>query len=276
MKFSKMHGLGNDFIVIEEKDLNGYDIYAVAKKVCNRNFSVGADGLLAVLKSEVADIKMEIINSDGSYASMCGNGIRCFAKYVYEKGIVKSDIINIETGAGVLVAHLKVENEIVKGIRINMGKFSYDKKDIPFVSDEDNKNYSLKVNNKEYSATTMLLGVPHTVVYVDNIDKDEIIENGSIIEKLDIFKENTNVNFVKFIDKDNIEVRTWERGAGITYACGTGTCASVMSGITRGINNNKVKAKLFSGELIIEYVNGDVFMEGPAEFICDGELYIKL
>lgn len=273
MKFSKMHGLGNDFIVVEEENLVGNDTSSLAKKVCERNFSVGADGLLIVYKSSIADIKMEIINSDGSHADMCGNGIRCFAKYVYEKGIVKKEEIEIETGAGVLIAHLKIDKDKVTGINIDMGSFSFDKKDIPFVGDEDNKNYSLVVNNKEYSATTMLLGVPHTVVYVDEINPSEVIENGAIIEKLEKYENNTNVNFVKYIDKDNIEVRTWERGAGITYACGTGTCASAISGITRGINNNKVTAKLYSGEMIVEYKDGRVFMEGPAEFICDGEVY---
>lgn len=275
MKFSKMHGLGNDFIVVEEKDLNGEDIYSLAKKICSRNFSVGADGLLIVYKSSIADVKMVIINSDGSYADMCGNGIRCFAKYVYEKGIVKNENISIETGAGVLTAFLKVENKVVTGIKIDMGEFSYNKEDIPFIGEEDNKFYKLEVNGKEYSASTMLLGVPHTVVYVDKIDADEVIESGSIIEKLDKFKNNTNVNFVSVINRDNIEVRTWERGAGITYACGTGTCASVISGITRGINNNKVTAKLYAGEMIIEYTNGKVYMEGPAEFICSGEINLK-
>lgn len=274
MKFSKMHGLGNDFIVVEEKNLVNEDIYSLAKKVCNRNFSVGADGLLVVYPSSIADIKMEIINSDGSYAGMCGNGIRCFAKYVYEMGIVKKEVISIETGAGILVAHLKVEREIVTGIKIDMGKFSYNKEDIPFISEEDSKEYKIDVNGKQYSATTMLLGVPHTVIYVDEINVDEIIQNGPIIEKLDIFEKNTNVNFVKYVDRDNIEVRTWERGAGITFACGTGTCASVVSGITRGINNNKVIAKLYSGNMIIEYINGNVFMEGPAEFICTGEVIL--
>ncbi len=274
MRFSKMHGLGNDFIVVEEKDIQGVDIYSLAKKVCNRNFSVGADGLLVVYKSSIADIKMEIINSDGSYASMCGNGIRCFAKYVYEKNIVKKEEISIETGAGILIAYLNIKDNKVCGIKIDMGEFSYNKEDIPFIGDEDNKEYKLVVNNKEYSATTMFLGVPHTVVYVDEINPSEVIEYGAIIEKLDLFKENTNVNFVKYIDEENIEVRTWERGAGITFACGTGTCASVVSGITRGINKNKVNAKLYSGNMIIEYKEGKVFMEGPAEFICSGEVYI--
>ncbi|KMT21443.1 diaminopimelate epimerase [Clostridium cylindrosporum] len=274
MKFSKMHGLGNDFIVVEESNLNGEDIYSLAKKVCNRNFSLGADGLLVVYKSSLADTKMEIINSDGSYASMCGNGIRCFAKYVYEKGIVNKEVITIETGAGILTAYLNVEDNIVKGIKIDMGVFSYAKEDIPFRGDEDNKNYVLSVNDKDYSSTTMLLGVPHTVVYVDNIDADEVIKSGAVIETLEKFENNTNVNFVKYIDRDNIEVRTWERGAGITFACGTGTCASVVSGITRGINNNKVTAKLFAGNMIIEYTDGKVYMEGPAEFICDGEVVV--
>ncbi|MEF9952504.1 MAG: diaminopimelate epimerase, partial [Clostridium sp.] len=271
MRFSKMHGLGNDFIIIENNDLTNEELSDIAKKVCNRNFSVGADGLLVVKKSSIADIKMDIINADGSYANMCGNGIRCFCKYVYEMGIINNSIINVETGAGVLSASLNIINNIVEDIRIDMGEYSFDKDKIGFLLDDNIKDYSLVVDNKEYRASTILIGVPHTVIYVNNIIEEEVVRVGQKIEKLPIYKWGTNVNFVKYIDDKNIEVRTWERGAGITYACGTGVTSSVMIGVLSGKNSNIVDAKVYAGIIRIEYKDSVIFMSGPAKFICTGE-----
>lgn len=262
MRFTKMHGLGNDFIVFENLNNENLEWNDLAIKVCDRHTGIGADGILLVEKSPTADIKMTIINSDGSLAEMCGNGLRCFSKYVYEKGIVKKDKISVETGAGVLEVKLKIDDNEVKSIMINMGK--------PIL-DETKKNYKLKVLDKEYDATTMIMGVPHTIIYVDNIVREELLKYGPLIEKMDIFKNGTNVNFVKVIDKDTIEIRTWERGAGHTLACGTGTCASVVATFINGLTSNKVTAKLALGELKINY-DEYVFMEGPAEFICRGEM----
>lgn len=257
-----MHGLGNDFIVFDNLNNENKDWSNIAVKVCDRHTGIGADGILLVEKSDVADIKMVIINSDGSLAEMCGNGLRCFSKYVYEEGIIKKDVINVETGAGVLEVKLKKENTKVKGIIVNMGK--------PIL-DEEKKKYKLKALDKEFEATTMIMGVPHTIIYVDNIRKEDVLKYGPIIEKMDLFKHGTNVNFVKVIDKDTIEVRTWERGAGHTLACGTGTCASVVATYINGLTDAKVTAKLLLGELNI-FVDEYVFMEGPAEFICRGEM----
>lgn len=258
MFFAKMHGLGNDFIVIDNRNNLIKNLNEIAVKLCDRHFGIGADGILIIQESSLADIKMSIINSDGSTAEMCGNGIRCFSKYVYEKGIVNKLVMSIETLAGIMKAELKIEDSKVVNIKINMGSPILDKKSIPFNSDDDNLNYNIEVNGTSYNASTLLLGVPHTVVYVDNIDKKEVIDNGGIIENLKIFPNKTNVNFVNIIDKNKLEVRTWERGAGYTLACGTGTCASVVASFLGGKTNNRVEALLFGGKLYIEFIEGKV------------------
>ncbi|MCX7695556.1 MAG: diaminopimelate epimerase [Caloramator sp.] len=264
MNFVKMHGLGNDFIIFEEKELRNYNWNEISKKVCDRHIGIGADGILIVEESKCADVKMTIINSDGSLAEMCGNGLRCFSKYVYERGIVKKQKFNVETGAGVLEVLLTLDGDNVKAVKVNMGR--------PII-EEDKKLYSLKVIDKEFEATTMTMGVPHTIIYVDEIYDEDVLKYGPVIEKMDIFKKGTNVNFVKVVDKDNIKIRTWERGAGYTFACGTGTCAGVVATFINGLTNNKVNADLKLGRLKITY-DDFVFMEGPAEFICEGRLLL--
>ncbi|WP_027307406.1 diaminopimelate epimerase [Caloramator sp. ALD01] len=264
MNFVKMHGLGNDFIVFEKKELGNKDWSDIAKKVCDRHIGIGADGILIVEESSCADIKMTIINSDGSLAEMCGNGLRCFSKYVYEKGIVKKQNFKVETGAGVLEVIFTLENDNVKTVKVNMG--------LPII-EEDKKYYRINVLGREFEATTMTMGVPHTIIYVEDTVDEDVIKYGPIIEKMDIFKKGTNVNFVSVIDKDNIKIRTWERGAGYTLACGTGTCASVVATFINGHTNNEVNAHLKLGTLKITY-NYYVFMEGPAEFICEGKLLL--
>lgn len=265
-----MHGLGNDFLVIEDLEHDKIDWPKVAMKLCDRHFGIGADGILLVQKSESADIKMSIINSDGSTAEMCGNGVRCFSKYVYQKGIVRKNIMEIETLAGPMIANLKIENNKVEGIKINMGSPLFDKEMIPFNSPENSLNYVIKVDGRSFKASTLLIGVPHTVIYVDDIDIDTVINEGKKIEQLDIFPAKTNVNFVKVVNNGEIEVRTWERGAGLTLACGTGTCASVVACYKNNLTGNVVKAHLAGGDMNIEYDGENVYMEGPAEFICEG------
>ncbi len=274
MIFAKMHGLGNDFIVIDNRDEEIKNLNDLALKICDRHFGIGADGILIVEKSNLADIKMIIINSDGSTAEMCGNGIRCFSKYLYEKDIIKKQAMNIETLAGIMKAELSIENSKVINIRVNMGSPILDKMSIPFDSIENNLDYTIEVDDKCYNATTLLLGVPHTIVYVTKIDKNEVIDSGKKIESLDIFPNKTNVNFVNVISMDSIEVRTWERGAGYTLACGTGTCASAVACVLSGKTNNRVEAVLAGGKLLIEYNDGIVFMTGPAELICEGKIEI--
>jgi diaminopimelate epimerase len=269
MEFVKMHGNGNDFIVIE--DLN-YDYVGkestLAKELCDRNFGIGADGILLVRKSETADIKMDIINSDGSYASMCGNGVRCFAKYIWDKEIIKKSVITVETGDGVKTAYLTTENDEVKSVKIYMGTPVFTPSLIPALYDEEIINKTILVNSKNYNITTMLLGVPHTVIMgsLDTFD----VEEGKYIENDTMFPQRTNVNFCEILDRDNVKVKTWERGAGATLACGTGTCASVVAANKLGYVSEAVNAKLPGGYLFIEIKDDGVYMTGPAVTVFEG------
>lgn len=274
MRFTKMQGLGNDFIFIEDMDNKLLELeIEIAKKVCDRRFGVGADGLVLIRKSEKADAKMLIINNDGSRANMCGNATRCFAKYLYEENIVKKDIIEVETGDGVKAIKLLLNNEDkVKLVEVNMGKASFEGKDIPLKEKENLINEDIIINGKKYTLTSLLMGVPHTVL-INNNDEYSI-KDGRIIEKYEIFLENTNVNFVKVSNKENIEVQTWERGAGATLACGTGCCASVVALNKLKLIASKVKVKTLGGGLTIEIKDNEVYMTGEAEFICKGELLI--
>lgn len=271
MKFTKMQGTGNDFIIIEDlcgklEDKQG----EIAAKLCDRHFGVGADGILYVKKSDTADMKMVIVNSDGSEASMCGNGIRCFAKYVFENKLVKnSDIIRIETGDGIKEAKLNIKDGRVDNVTINMGKPSFNPKDIPANSDKEIINKEVSIENKKYFLNSVFMGVPHTVVFEKMHDAD--ISDGSKIEKLDLFPQNTNVNFCEVINKGEIHVKTWERGAGATFACGTGCCASVAVANRLQYVGKKVNVKVPGGKLYIEIKDNGIFMTGPCEVSFKGE-----
>ncbi|ADQ05337.1 diaminopimelate epimerase [Caldicellulosiruptor owensensis OL] len=275
MLFSKMHGLGNDFIVIDARGKEDIDYNFLAKRMCHRHIGVGADGILLVLDSKLADIRMRIINSDGSEAEMCGNGIRCFSKYVFERGIVKKDKFKVETLAGIIEPQLILNDYgLVEKVRVNMGKPSFKRKDIPMQGDPESDaiNTPIEVEGKEYKITSLLMGVPHTVLFVDDVEKVDIYTLGPNIEKHEVFPRKTNVNFVQVIDKNNIKVRTWERGAGATFACGTGSCASVIAANLNGLTERKANVHLYFGTLEIEWQDDDtVFMTGPAEEVFVGE-----
>lgn len=271
MNFIKMQGLGNDFILIEDTEELLIDREVeLAKEVCNRKFGVGADGLVIIRKSSVADAKMVIINSDGSRANMCGNAIRCFAKYLYEIKMIKKDKLYIETGDGVKSVNLYIDNNKVILVKVNMGKASFKGEDILLKDKDELINKEIIINNKSYKITGLLMGVPHTILINDN--KEYSIKDGKIIENYELFIEKTNVNFVNIIDENNIEVQTWERGAGATLACGTGCCASVVALNKLGMCLDKVKVKTLGGNLEVQLNSGDVYMIGEAGFICRGEL----
>lgn len=270
MEFTKMHGTGNDFVFVSDLD----NIYigqesALAEKLCHRRFGVGADGLVFVRKSEIADIKMDIINSDGSWANMCGNAIRCFGKYVYENGIVNRELIKAETGDGIKEIHLTInKNNKVDLVRVYMGEVCFDGTLVPLKDRNQLIDEIIIVNNREYKASTILLGVPHTVIFVDNYDFD--IAEGRAIEKHELFMEGTNVNYVKVIDNENIIVKTWERGAGATYSCGTGCSASVVIANKLKLTKEKVNVTVPGGNLRIEIEDKSVYMIGPAEVAFTG------
>ncbi|AJG98417.1 diaminopimelate epimerase [Clostridium beijerinckii] len=273
MNFYKMQGAGNDFVFIEDFDNKIKDECLLAKKLCDRHFGIGADGLVIVRKSELAHARMVIINADGSRANMCGNAIRCFGKYVYEHKIATGDKFSVETGDGIKEIEIILENEKVKYVRVYMGNPSYNGCDIPLNNLESLIEKEIAVDDKKYKMTTLLLGVPHTIIFESDREYN-VIQEGSKIEKLDIFGEGSNVNFVKIVDDTHIRVNTWERGAGATLACGTGCSASVVVAKKLGLVNKdkEIFVKAPGGELIIEVLGQDVYMKGPAEVVFKGEL----
>ncbi len=277
INFSKMHGAGNDFIICKAEDISGIDYSYLAKKVCDRHFGIGADGLMVVEASQVSDIKMNYFNSDGSIGEMCGNGIRCFSKFVYEKGILCKEVFTVETLAGEKKIRLKISGDgKVDKILVDMGIPSLDPKDVPVITDKKtfvNEDVSLK--DSSYTLSSILMGVPHTIVFVKEIKEEEVYSIGPKIEKLDIYIRNTNVNFVEVVNEKYIKVDTWERGSGRTLACGTGVCASVFVANLLDYVGKKVEVSVPGGRLYIHIEKDNkVIMEGGAEFIGDGKYYL--
>ncbi|MEX1308716.1 MAG: diaminopimelate epimerase, partial [Eubacteriales bacterium] len=245
MQITKMHGLGNDFVMYSPKKEKDRDYAKLAKEICARRTSVGADGLVVVLSSETCDARMRIINSDGSEAEMCGNGIRCFAKYVYEKGIVKKTEMTVETLAGTIRPKVILDQDTVVGVEVDMGKPIFDPALIPTTIPEDEVlSSTVTMAGRTFDIACVNSGVPHTMVFVDKMDTDDVYQFGPLIEKHELFPQNTNVNFVEVVDKENIVVSTWERGAGKTMACGTGCCAAVVACAKRGLTGRNVTVKL--------------------------------
>ena len=274
MKFTKIHGLGNDFIFFENLGSTDMDYPAMAIELCHRQLSIGADGIIAVLPSEVADLRMRIINADGSEANMCGNAIRCFGRYAWERGLVKSKTFRIETFAGIIIPEVITENNLVVSVRVNMGKPNTERQYIPMLGDEKEAiRIPVRIEDQQFYLTSLLMGVPHTMVFVDNLNNVDVKRTGSSIEKHALYPRGTNVNFVEVISRERIRVRTWERGAGATLACGTGSCAAAVASIINGYTNRKVTVELQYGQLEIEWdEDGTVYMTGPAEESFTGEL----
>lgn len=267
MNFVKMHGLGNDFILVNllEED-SPLDYSLLAPKLCDRNFGIGADGILLIMPSETADIKMGIINSDGSEAEMCGNGIRCFAKFIYEEGIINKKIIEVETLAGKIIPEIILDNNRVAAVRVDMGEPKLERAQIPMFGEEGQViKEKLKVFDKEFEITAVSMGNPHCIIFVPNITAIEIEKWGPLIEKHPVFPRKTNVEFVQVVSPSEVVMRVWERGAGITLACGTGACATLTAGVLNNYLNRKASIKLLGGELTVEWAeNNHIYMTGPA------------
>ena len=275
MKFQKMHGLGNDFILMDEIDPSKYDLAALAIKLCDRHQGIGADGIILILPSEIADVKMRIINSDGSEADMCGNGIRCFAKHVYDNHINTATSFTIETGAGIMIPELIIEDGKVLFVKVNMGAPHLERSAIPMTGAAGNViNESINIEGRDYKITSMLMGVPHTIVFVNHFDESKILSIGRLIEKHPSFPQGTNVNFVEVLNNHEINVRTWERGAGRTLACGTGSCASAVAASLNGLTGKEVTVHLALGDLLIEWIDGTVYMTGSANHVFEGMVEI--
>ena len=268
MDFVKMHGLGNDFVFIEDKTGQDKDYTALARAMCNRHTGIGADGLIVIVNSRVADVRMRIINSDGSEAEMCGNGIRCFAKYVYDSGIIEKKQFTVETPAGIMEPEITVgADNKAKLITINMGRPSFNRSEIPMEgADGRVLNEDLGVDGENWKITSLLMGVPHTVTYVDDVDTVDIEKIGPLFEKHEVFPKHTNINFAQQMDDRTVKVRTWERGAGATLACGTGSCSVAVASFLNGRTGREVDIQLPLGTLHIEYreEDGNVYMTGPA------------
>ncbi|MGL4687060.1 MAG: diaminopimelate epimerase [Fusobacteriaceae bacterium] len=274
MKFTKMHGAGNDFILLHDSNDSFIDVSKLAIRMCHRKFGIGGDGLMTYGKSLVADIKMNFYNSDGSRASMCGNGIRCFAKFVYDNKIVTSNTINVETDDG--IKHIVINvvgNEKEQIIDVDMGYPSFKSKDIPVTSKEEKFILKeLEIDGIKIEISSIHMGVPHTVIYLKDYENIDLNSIGKKIENLEIFEKKTNVNFVKILDEKNIEVRTWERGVGRTLACGTGCCSSVILGNYLGYLKSQVKVITEGGELLISVdKNFKTLMSGTAVTVFTGE-----
>ncbi len=273
MEFYKYTGLGNDFIIMDNINNDVEMDGELAKKLCDRHFGIGADGLVLASPSKTCDIRMEIYNSDGSIAEMCGNASRCFAKFVYEKKLVTKEKFNIETLAGVIEPSLQIEDGQVKYVTVDMGEPRFHSREIPFSLDMDRVvDYPIHVDGKEYRITSMFMGVPHTVIFTDQISDEYVKEIGRKIEISDYFPRKTNVNFVSVLGRKEIIIRTWERGAGYTLACGTGSCASVVAGILTDRLDENVLVHLRGGDLNIEWKGDNVLMTGEALEVFKGNI----
>ena len=275
MKFTKMEGCGNDYVYVngfEEKIDNPNE---VAIAVSDRHFGIGSDGLIIINPSEVADFKMCMYNADGSEGKMCGNGIRCVAKYVYDFNLTDKDVITVETLSGIKTLKLNVENGKVKTVRVNMGAPILECDKVPVKYDDEKMiNKPVKVDGKTFNITCVSMGNPHAVTFINDTDNLEIEKIGPKFENNEIFPDKVNTEFIQIIDKKTVKMRVWERGSGETFACGTGACASVVASVLNRLTENKVTVKLLGGELEIEYNQDEntVYMTGPATTVFDGEI----
>jgi len=274
VQFWKMHGLGNDFIVVDNRDGKISDTKAaeIARTLCERRFSVGADGLLLLSNSTSADVKMRIFNANGSEAEMCGNGIRCLAKYCYENNIVRKHTLAVETLAGIKQTWLTWENHEVKSVKVDMGTADFERSAIPMRGEGTCIDQDLQIDGEQYKTTCLSVGNPHCVVFVPEVDAFPVEVVGPKIENHSLFPKKTNVEFVQVLNENELRVRVWERGCGETFACGTGACAAVAAGKRLGKVSGRVTVHLVGGDLNIDYVER-LFMSGPAEKVFEGKLF---
>ncbi|HVJ88048.1 MAG TPA: diaminopimelate epimerase [Caulifigura sp.] len=274
MKFTKMHGAGNDYVYVNAfTEKLPADIGDLARKMADRHYGIGGDGLILICPSERADARMRMFNLDGSEGEMCGNGVRCVGKYVYDHGIAKKETVTIETGRGVLTLQLFPKNGKVEKVRVNMGQPIFEPAQIPTtLAGSPPVKQPIDVVGRTVEVTVVSMGNPHGVVFVDDVTDDWVHGIGPKMEVHPVFPRKANIEFVKVISRTEFQMRVWERGSGETWACGTGTCASAVAGILTGQLDRKVLAHLKGGDLEIEWAeNGDVFMTGPAVEVFSGD-----
>ena len=278
LNFTKWQGCGNDFVLLDclDKPLE-LDYAALAKSVCDRHYGVGGDGILVVEPSEKADFRMRIINADGSEAEMCGNGIRCFARYLYDYHRTDKQEFTVETGAGILVPCLKIEKGQVTGVRVDMGEPILAGDDIPVKGFGNSRviNETLTVKGNDYKMTCVSMGNPHCVIFVEDADAFPIEDLGTHFEHHEAFPRKTNTEFVSVRDQKHLRMRVWERGAAVTLACGTGSCATLVASVLTGRTERAAEIELDGGRLQVEWAeNNHVFMTGPAELVFAGSLNV--
>ncbi|MCD8157556.1 MAG: diaminopimelate epimerase [Clostridiales bacterium] len=277
MKFTKMHGCGNDYVYVNCFSEKVENISETAVKISDRHFGVGSDGLVLICPSESCDVRMRMFNSDGSEAEMCGNAIRCVGKYVHDRGLIDKTLITVETLGGVKVLDMKLdESGNVSIVKVDMGEPILAPALVPVKGEgeEPVKDLKITVDDKTFTFTCVSMGNPHAVTVIDDVDGFDVQKYGSKVEINENFPRKTNTEFMEIVDESHLKMRVWERGAGETWACGTGTCATVVSAILNGIckKDTDVSVKLLGGTLVINWSSEDnhVYMTGPAEFVFDG------
>lgn len=281
LKFVKMEGLGNDFILLDDRSghiRESICYSALSKKLCSRHFGIGGDGIILMMASEDHDMKFRIYNSDGSKAQMCGNGMRCFAKLLYENKVTHKKELRIDTKAGTVIPKIWVNDDgTVDGVTVDMGEPIIKSRDVPFLSESENAvDETLSIGDAEYRITAVSMGNPHCVIFVENADEVDVKTIGPVIENHDRFPERTNVEFIEVISNTELKMKVWERGAGITLACGTGACASLVAAHLTGRIGAKATIHLDGGDLDIEWdkKSNHIFKTGPARTVFIGKITI--
>lgn len=271
MHIYKYHGLGNDFILTLDLDGKTEASPERARKLCDRHTGIGADGWMLIRRSKDCDIGMYLYNSDGSVAEMCGNGLRCFSKFVYDHGLVKKEAFTVETLAGIMRVHVTAEDGKAKLITANIGKPTFEKAQIPMVGQGECDREQLTALDKTFTVSACLMGVPHAVVFGKGFDDAFVAKYGPYLECHPAFPRKANINFADILDETTVHVRTWERGCGRTLACGTGSCATAVLCHRAGFTKDEVEIRLQEGSLFIRVTEDGVIMTGPAALSFEGE-----
>ena len=277
MEFTKMQGCGNDYVYVNGFENKIDNPNKLSETVSDRHFGIGSDGLIVINPSEKADFKMSMYNADGSEGKMCGNGIRCVAKYVYDNKMTDKTTIAVETLSGIKTLELNVKNDKVETVKVNMGTPILLPKDVPVVSDKDKVvDEPIVIDDKEYRITCVSMGNPHAITFIENTDDLEIETIGPKFENNPIFPDRVNTEFIQILDRNTVKMRVWERGSGETFACGTGACATVVACVLNGLTDEKVTVKLLGGDLFIEYNREEntVYMTGPAKVSFTGKIEV--
>ena len=274
MKFTKMQGCGNDYVYVNGFTEKIKDKPAFVRAVSDRHFGVGGDGAIFINPSDVADFEMEMYNADGSRSEMCGNGIRCVAKFVYDKGMTNQEHISIVSAGQIKYLDLDVKEGKVANVKVNMGAPILRAKDVPVISTmEESVDEPIVVQGKEYRMTCVSMGNPHAIVFMDDVANLEIEKIGPYFENHEVFPNRTNTEFVEIVNRNRVNMRVWERGTGETLACGTGCCATVVACVLNGLTDTTVTVKVLGGEILIEWDREAnlVYMTGPATTVFEGE-----